>query len=129
MLHELLSRFPDTLAHPSPAVAIAATAAGAVLWLAGGRFSRAIVTLILVAVGPGPAVQPARRRARRGARAARGRTVPARLDRHAAGYDRVAGRTPPGARRRGHDRPVGADPRDRAQAQAGKGEGGSRGDR
>lgn len=51
MMQHLLSRLPGPFAHPSPLVAVAATVVGVVLWLAGGRFSRGLVTLSLVAAG------------------------------------------------------------------------------
>src|SRR5687767_13021512 len=51
MLHELLTLRPQTLVDVSPALALAVTAAGAACWAVGGRFSRALITLTLVAAG------------------------------------------------------------------------------
>lgn len=51
MLELLFTRLPDALTHRSPAFAAGAVVVGAVLWLAGGRFSRGLLALGGVAVG------------------------------------------------------------------------------
>jgi hypothetical protein len=51
MLQELLALRPAALAECPPGVALAATAVGGFFWVLGGRFSRAILTLALVAAG------------------------------------------------------------------------------
>lgn len=51
MLLELLALLPERWTHASPMLAMAGSVVGVVFWLAGGRFSREIVTLALVTVG------------------------------------------------------------------------------
>jgi hypothetical protein len=51
MLHELTTFRPAALADSAPVLALAVTAAGLGCWLAGGRFSRSLITLALVAAG------------------------------------------------------------------------------
>lgn len=51
MLHELTAFSPAALADAPPVLALAVTAGGVAFWLVGGRFSRSILTLALVAAG------------------------------------------------------------------------------
>jgi hypothetical protein len=51
MLHEWMALRPGGLTDGPPALALAITATGLGCWLIGGRFSRSILTLALVAVG------------------------------------------------------------------------------
>ena len=51
MLQQLTALLPDALAHRPPAFAAVMAAAGLGLWLVGGRFSRGLLCLALVAAG------------------------------------------------------------------------------
>jgi hypothetical protein len=51
MLREFIALLPESVGDCSLGVAIAGAAVGALLWLAGARFSRSLVTLIGVAIG------------------------------------------------------------------------------